>query len=189
MAGVLPPSWGSAHIAHLQKEIRAEVEGIIKRIQPLMDPTSPNVTIPDLLVLEEDLNRTCKHIGLCTLEGHTWGHRAYGCTKTEMTAWRVLVRETLEELRNHNSKLHNANFVAKENNSESCKVPWPEEINSLTWQNFFMLWMRERESFTCDWQRCAHLKSALTPLDRERLAPLTSPDSRFQISFTAKLMK
>ena len=30
MAGVLPPSWGSAHMAHLQKEIRAEVEGIIK---------------------------------------------------------------------------------------------------------------------------------------------------------------
>ena len=40
-----------------------------------------------------------------------------------------------------------------------------------------MLWMQERESFISDWQRCAHLKSALSPLDREHFAPFTNPDS------------
>ena len=87
MAGVLPPSWGKGtQMAHLQKEIRAEVAGIINRVQLIINPTSPNVMlIPDLLVLEEDLDRTCKHISLCTSEGHTWD-RTYECTKTEMTA-------------------------------------------------------------------------------------------------------
>ena len=177
MAGVLPPSWGKGtQMAHLQ-EVRAEVDGIINRIQSLMNLTSPNVMlIPDLLVLEEDLDRTCKHISLCTSEGHTWD-RTYGCTKTEMTAWRALVKETLDELRNHDSEMHNADFAAKEDNSRLCEVDWPEEINSLTRQNCFMLWMEERESFTSVWQRCAHLMSALTPLDREHVAPPTNPDS------------
>ena len=158
MAGVLPPSWGKGtQTAHLQKEIRAEVAGIINRVQLIINPTSPNVMlIPDLLVLEEDLDRTCKNISLCTQEGHTWGHRTYGCTKMEMSAWRGLVRTTLDELRTHDSGMHNANFAAKDNNSKLCGVDWPEEINSLTWQNYFMLWMQERESFTSDWQRCAH---------------------------------
>ena len=179
MAGVLPPCWGkSTEIAHLQKEIRAEVAGIVNRIQLITNPTSPNVMlIPDLLVLEEDLDRTCKNISLCTQQGYTWGHSTYGCTKMEMSSWRGLVRSALDEIRYQDSEMHDANFAAKDNNSKLCGVDWPVEINSLTWQNYFTLWMQESESFTSDWQRCAHLRSALTPLDREHFAPFTNPDS------------
>ena len=53
MAGVLPPTCGEGiQTAHLQREIRAEVDGIISRINELIiNPTSPNVMhLPDIMV-------------------------------------------------------------------------------------------------------------------------------------------
>ena len=142
MAGVLPPTWGKGiQTAHLQREIRAEVDGIISRINELIiNPTSPNVIhLPDIMVIQEDLDRTCKNINLCTQQGFSWEHKTYGCTKTEMNAWRALVRSTLEELKTCDSGQRNARFTAKQFNSKLCEVNWPDEINALTWQSYFML--------------------------------------------------
>ena len=129
------------------------------------------------MVVQEDLDRACKNINLCTQQGFSWKHKTYGCTKTEMNAWRALVSTTLEELKTHDSEQRNARFTAKQFNAKLSEVNWPEQINALTWQNYFMLWMQERDKFSSDWHRCAHLKSALSPQDREHFASFTNPDS------------
>ena len=61
-------------IAHLQNEIRAEVEGIIGRLdQLIIHPSSPSVErLPAIMVLQEDLNRACTNINFCTQQGFAW---------------------------------------------------------------------------------------------------------------------
>ena len=75
MARAGPPSGGGdIRIAHLQNEIRAEVEGIIGRLDRLIiHPPSPSVEhLPAIMVIQEDLDRTCKNIILCTQQGFCW---------------------------------------------------------------------------------------------------------------------
>ena len=115
MARAMPPTGGEGiQIAHLQREIRAEVDAIIGRLNELIiHPSSPNVVhLPDIIVIQEDLDRTCQNINLCTQQGFSWDHKTYGCTKTEMNAWRSLVSTTLAELKTHDSERRNARFAA-----------------------------------------------------------------------------
>ena len=74
MARAGPPSGGEdIRIAHLQKEIRAEVAAIVGCLNELIIyPSSTNVVhLPDITVVQEDLDRTCHNINLCTRQGFT----------------------------------------------------------------------------------------------------------------------
>ena len=166
-------------IAHLQNEIRAEIEGIIGRLnQLIIHPVSPSVgRLPAILVLQEDLNRACTNINFCTKQGFAWHHKNYGCTKTEMNAWKGLVSPTLEELKPKDSENRSAKFAAKNFNAELNDVKWPVQINGITWQDFFMTWQEHRDKFSSDWHRLVHLKSALSLQDKEQFGSATNPDS------------
>ena len=162
-------------IAHLQCEIRAEIEGIIGRLnQLIIHPVSPSVgRLPAILVLQEDLNRACTNINYCTKQGFAWHHKDYGCTKTEMNAWKGLVSSTLDELKPKGNESQSARFAAESYDAELNDVGWPVQINGITWQEFFMTWQENRDKFSSDWHRLKLLRSCLlytspSPRDRTR---------------------
>ena len=180
MARAGPPTGGEdIQIAHLQKEIRAEVAAIIGRLNELIiHPPSTNVAhLPDIIVVQEDMDRTSHNINLCTRQGFAWGTGAYGCTETQMNVWRSLVSATLANLKTRDSARRDAGTSRKYSNSRQCEVGWPKQINAQTWQSYFMTWMQERDNFPSDWHRCQHLKAALSPEDKEPFASATNPDS------------
>ena len=81
VAGAGPPiGGGDINISHLQKEIRAEVAAIIGRLNELIiHPHSANVAhLPDIIVIQEDLDRARHNINLCTRQGSEWGPDIYG---------------------------------------------------------------------------------------------------------------
>ena len=179
MARAGPPTGGEdIKIAHLQKEIRAEVAAIVGRLNELIihPPTADVARLPDIIVVQEDLDRTSHNINLCTRQGFVWGADEYGCTEKEMTGWRSLVSATLADLKTRDFARREASTSRKYLNSRHCEAGWPKQINDETWQSYFMTWMQERDNFPSDWHRCQHLKAALSPEDKESFASATNPD-------------
>ena len=179
MAGAGPLIWGEdIDMAHLQRAIRAEVAGILSRLNELVfNPHSTSVKhLPDIAVIQEDLDRTLQNINLCIKQGSDWESDTFGCTQEQMANWRGLVANTLVDLQTHDSARRAASMSMKSSNNSHVKIDWPKQINAQTWQLYYKTWLQEKDMFPGDWHRRQHLMGALSSEDKAYFVSATDPD-------------